>query len=73
MKIDAAKEAMQVTKDMSDTDAIADKVIEKLAKALDNLSLLDDDGLRSIATSAEVSPTPEQRLKSAIARLLIRR
>jgi hypothetical protein len=56
MKIDAAKEAMQMTKDMSDTDAIADKVIEKLAKALDNLSLLDDDGLRSIATSAEVSP-----------------
>jgi hypothetical protein len=62
-----------MTKQMSDTDAIADKVIEKLAKALDDLSLLDDHGLRLVATAAQVSPTPEQRLRSAIARLLIRR
>jgi hypothetical protein len=60
-----------MTKHMSDSDAIADKVIEKLAKTLDTVSLSDEDALCLIATQA--STTPEQRLTSAIARLLIRR
>lgn len=58
---------------VNDKDTIADKVIEKLAKVLDDLSLLDDNELHRIATSAVVSPTSEQRLKLAIARLLTRR
>jgi hypothetical protein len=62
-----------MTKHMSDTDAIADKVIEKLAKELDNLSLLGDDELHRLATHGEASPTPQQRLMYAVARLLDRR
>jgi len=55
-----------------DAEAVANRVIEKLANILAALDV-DDNELRRIATSAEVSRTPEQQLKSAIAQLLTRR
>ena len=61
-----------MTKHMSDTEAVADKVMEKLANVLAGLDM-DNSELHRIATSMEVSPTPEQRLRLGIARLLTRR